>query len=87
MKTEKVYLFQIVDSTYCSWSKQTASRVTSCPKTMQEMEEREQLKNCLSLAFLQNCTDAINFKYHCVINEFENALIEVCAPEYYIHGR
>lgn len=24
--------------------------------------------------------------YHCVINEFENALIEVCAPEYYIHG-
>lgn len=53
---------------------------------MVEMAEREQHKNCSSLAFIQNCTDAINFRYHCVINEFENALIEVCAPEYYIHG-
>lgn len=86
MKIEKVHLSQIVDSRYCSWSKQTADRVTSCPKTMVEKAEREQHKNCSSLAFIQNCTDAINFRYHCVINEFENALIEVCAPEYYIHG-
>lgn len=86
MKIEKVYLSQIADSRYCSWSKQTADRVTSCPRTRQEMVEREKLKNCSSLAFTQNCTDAMNFKYHCVINEFENALIEVCAPKYYIHG-
>lgn len=76
----------IADSRYCFWSKQTAVNVTSCPKTKQEVKEREQSKNCSSLAFIQNCTDAINFKYHCVINEFGNALIEVCAPEYYIHG-
>lgn len=34
----------------------------------------------------QNCTDPDNFKYHCVMNELETELVEVCAPQYYIHG-
>lgn len=34
----------------------------------------------------QNCTSPENIKYHCVINELENAFIEVCAPKYRING-
>lgn len=48
------------------------------------MENRAKHKDCESLAFIQNCTDPKKFKYHCLINEFENAFIEVCAGSYYI---
>lgn len=71
---------------YCFWAKQTVERVKSCPVSFSEWEKREDIKNCSLLAQKQNCTDATKFKYHCVINEFENALIEVCAPDYIING-
>lgn len=47
---------------------------------------RSKKKNCESIAHEQNCTKPEKFKYHCVMNALENALIEVCAPEYRIHG-
>lgn len=50
------------------------------------MEARANEKNCESIAQAQNCTMPEKIKYHCVMNELENALIEVCAPEYRIHG-
>lgn len=51
-----------------------------------EWERRKEIKKCSLLAQKQNCTDVSNFEYHCVINEYENALIEVCAPAYIING-
>lgn len=33
----------------------------------------------------QNCTTE-NLEYHCVINEYANATLEVCAPERLILG-
>lgn len=50
------------------------------------MEVRAKKKNCESINHKQNCTTPEKIKYHCVINELENAFIEVCAPEYRIHG-
>ncbi|XP_062571141.1 uncharacterized protein LOC134233137 [Saccostrea cucullata] len=34
----------------------------------------------------QNCTEKTNFKYHCVLNEWGNRTVEVCAPETHIIG-
>lgn len=50
------------------------------------MEVKAKRKNCESIAYEQKCTTPEKFKYHCVMNELENAFIEVCAPEYRIHG-
>lgn len=70
----------------CLWSSQTLQRVTLCPGNKGEMEVRAKKKNCESIAHEQNCTKPENFKYHCVMNALGSALIEVCAPEYRIHG-
>lgn len=78
---------QTVDSKFCYWSKATAAIVKPCPKTRLDVEKRAKLKNCQALALTQNCTtEPRKFKYHCVMNEYENAFVEVCATEYYIHG-
>lgn len=70
----------------CPWSQQTVETTDSCPKDKSEMEERSKRKNCDGLAQIQNCTEPQNFKYHCVINELGNSIVEVCAEAYYIHG-
>lgn len=70
----------------CPWSKYTSHKVASCPESQSEMEARANEKNCESIAQTQNCTMPEKIKYHCVMNELENAFIEVCAPEYRIHG-
>lgn len=70
----------------CIWSTNTVEKVKSCPVSISEWERRKDIKNCSLLAQEQNCTDVSNFEYHCVINEYENALIEVCAPAYTIIG-
>lgn len=50
------------------------------------MEVRAKKKKCESIAHGQKCTTHEKIKYHCVMNELENAFIEVCAPVYRIHG-
>lgn len=70
----------------CPWSRYTSQRVASCPESRKEMEVRAKKKNCGSIAHEQNCTMPEKIKYHCIMNELENAFLEVCAPEYRIHG-
>lgn len=78
----------IVCGRNCVWSSKSLEKVRSCPVTKEIWEERERKKNCESMAREQNCTtDASEFKYHCVINEFENGFVEVCAPVYNINGK
>lgn len=62
----------------------TAVSVSSCPQSRKEMEDRAKVKDCVSIALSQNCTQPKNFKYHCLINEVEDAFIEVCAESYFI---
>lgn len=38
------------------------------------------------MANQQRCSDAHKFVYHCVINEFQNETLEVCAPQKLIAG-
>lgn len=70
----------------CPWSKQTAKKVSSCPNNRMKMEVRAKIKQCELKAHGQNCSSIEEIKYHCVMNELENAFIEVCAPVYRIHG-
>ena len=51
------------------------------------VDKRKERKNCEALAKRQNCTKPEDFSYHCVMNENEDAFIEVCAPVYYIAGK
>lgn len=78
---------QITESIYCSYTPQTVRVVDSCPESKAELKKREREKNCSFIANIQNCTKPANFKYHCVMNEFKNKFIEVCAVEFYIIGK
>ena len=68
----------------CTLSRETVEIVDSCPTTEEDVEQRKKIKNCE--AHIQNCTTPQNFQYHCVMNEFESNLVEVCAPAYYINN-
>lgn len=76
--------FKANESRFCLWSNKTAAKVESCPESEKEMEDRAKAKDCDSVANSQNCTTHSKFKYHCLINEFENAFIEVYAESYFI---
>lgn len=79
-------IVKITESIYCSYTPQTVRVVDSCPESKAELKKREREKNCSFIANIQNCTKPANFKYHCVMNEFKNKFIEVCAVEFYIIG-
>ncbi|XP_056014032.1 serine-rich adhesin for platelets-like isoform X3 [Ostrea edulis] len=70
----------------CRASTATISYVSSCPKNKEEWEKASRLKNCESIAVIQNCTAPVNFKYHCLMNHWRNTTLEVCAPIFYIQG-
>nr|XP_022291294.1 uncharacterized protein LOC111102724 [Crassostrea virginica] len=78
--------FMVNGSRYCSWSNKTVEEVLSCPTNKTEYEERKKIKNCEELANKQNCTLPHQFVYHCVLNDLETSLVEVCAPQYVIIG-
>lgn len=76
----------VLCSRFCQWSNKTAVPVSSCPQNKSVMEERAKIKDCATIAVIQSCTVSGNFKYHCLMNELETGFVEVCAPQYYIHG-
>lgn len=73
-------------SKYCAESLNTMRNVDSCPSSEQEARNAAEKMNCEAISHNQNCTDPDKFKYHCVIDELEKSILEVCAPEYYILG-
>ncbi|XP_078326915.1 uncharacterized protein LOC144617531 [Crassostrea virginica] len=70
----------------CSWSRKTVMPVDSCPMNKTTLEKRIREKGCEKYASRQNCTEPSKFLYHCAINEYGNATVEVCAPLYIING-
>lgn len=80
------HYLRVTEGRFCAWSNQTAKIVNSCPVTKEELIKRKEMKKCDLLSERQNCTVASNFKYHCVMNEFEDAFVEVCAQAYMING-
>lgn len=71
---------------YCKESVDSVTVVTFCPKSKEEWDIAARKKNCSKIAAQQTCAAAEKFKYHCVINGYRNALLEVCAPERLILG-
>lgn len=66
----------------CPLANKTAEIVSSCPQTDEEWEKAAKRKNCENITHL--CQSYI---YHCVINAWMNATIEVCAPSRFIIGQ
>lgn len=66
---------------HCLASLATVQTVTSCPTNEAELSRAKQRKQCKHLAFIQKCATPEKFKYHCVLNTWNNDTVEVCAPE------
>lgn len=83
-----VLLIQVHKSSnnYCTESINSVVTVPSCPTSKETWELAASKKHCETHALIQNCTDVNNFIYHCVINQYGNATLEVCAPAKYIFG-
>nr|XP_022294525.1 uncharacterized protein LOC111104721 isoform X2 [Crassostrea virginica]XP_022294526.1 uncharacterized protein LOC111104721 isoform X2 [Crassostrea virginica] len=79
-------LFMVTEERNCPFSSKTVVRVDSCPMNRTAVERRKEIKNCEAIAKKQNCTESNKFLYHCVINEYGDALVEVCAPVYIMNG-
>lgn len=60
--------------------------VDSCPQSKEEWDIAASKKNCSQRAAGLTCAASEEFKYHCVINGYRNALVEVCAPKRLILG-
>lgn len=59
--------------------------VVACPTSKQERETAAKNMKCNKFAAGKNCKDKLN-EYHCVINEYTNETLEVCAPNRIIFG-
>ncbi|XP_062591103.1 uncharacterized protein LOC134252633 [Saccostrea cucullata] len=65
----------------CKDSLATVTRVWSCPKNTSELRKAVERKRCNDMK--HSCK---SFEYHCVINNWMNETIEVCAPSLLIIG-
>ncbi|XP_062571109.1 uncharacterized protein LOC134233134 [Saccostrea cucullata] len=77
-----LYKIAIIEASSCSESYTTISYVKSCPKSEVEWTQRDGAFNCGR--YKHKCQ---SFVYHCTLNEFANATLEVCAPDVSILGQ
>lgn len=68
----------------CDASRGTVKYVDKCPRNESEWLESARNKNCSGIN--QNCSSK-EFVYHCLINQWENATVEVCALRVNIIGK
>ncbi|XP_062583332.1 uncharacterized protein LOC134245085 isoform X2 [Saccostrea cucullata] len=69
----------------CPASRGTVKYVEKCPKDEFEWLDAAMKKSCSSIP--QNCSSNDTFLYHCLINSWENATLEVCARRVNIIGK
>ncbi|XP_062598295.1 uncharacterized protein LOC134259718 isoform X2 [Saccostrea cucullata] len=65
-----------LDEERCVESQKTVQEVVFCPRSEDEWNQRARLKNCTAIQ--HNCFRQP--RYHCVINEWGDKNLEVCAP-------
>lgn len=70
----------------CLLSLSTIETISSCPSNEAELLLAKRRKPCEHIADIQNCTKRDKFKYHCVLNAWENKTVAVCAPEIISQG-
>ncbi|XP_078316799.1 uncharacterized protein LOC144620340 [Crassostrea virginica] len=68
----------------CESSRTTLEYVDQCPETKSEWDKAAAKKDCMSIR--QNCSSSDQFVFHCLINPWENATVEVCALRVNIIG-
>nr|XP_022291300.1 uncharacterized protein LOC111102730 isoform X2 [Crassostrea virginica] len=68
----------------CPISTPTVTSVPKCPATQEEMEKAARRKKCEMMADSKNCD--VPPVYHCLLNQWKNDTIEVCASPWYISG-
>ena len=80
--------FQFCNSSFsCLKSTPTISYVKSCPKNKSEWDSAANRKQCSSIADDLKCaTPTSNFKYHCLLNRWRNATLEVCTSVFHLQG-
>lgn len=78
--------FSKSESRYCPEAVASANIVAFCPTSIAEWHIAARKKNCSKLAQRQKCSTVEKFLYHCVINEYRNETLEVCAPSRIIFG-
>lgn len=83
-----VLLIQVHKSSnnYCAESIKSIVTVSSCPTSKEKWNLAASKKHCETHALRQNCTHPTNYVYHCVINQYENEILEVCAQKRIIFG-
>lgn len=64
-------------STSCGVTRATTQVVDGCPDSEEKWKERAATKNCT--AFASQCAEPERLVYHCVINQYVNQTLEVCA--------
>lgn len=92
MKYTIPHLLQVPAFTFCEASVDTIKYVKECPTNVEEWNIAARRKNCESIQ--QNCSESIAtntqqfvFQYHCLINVWRNATLEVCALNRTILGK
>lgn len=74
------------ENRYCKEAVQSVKTVSSCPTSKDQWDKAAIRMKCTEKALKQNCTTPEKFVYHCVINGYGNATLEVCAPQRLILG-
>ncbi|XP_062586986.1 uncharacterized protein LOC134248588 isoform X1 [Saccostrea cucullata] len=71
----------------CIESFPTIKEVKQCPMTEEAWQNAAKKKRCDALANLQTCVpEPGRFVYHCLVNQWENGTVEVCAPIWILTG-
>ncbi|XP_052710892.1 uncharacterized protein LOC128185302 [Crassostrea angulata] len=74
------------ENRYCKDAVESVEKVSSCPTSKEQWDKAASKKRCWEKALKQTCSAPEKFVYHCVINGYGNATLEVCAPERLILG-
>lgn len=77
------YFFSFIKSDYCPASAPTVAVVSECPTNKTEWDQAASRKKCNLMS--AKCGDKTPV-YHCLLNQWRNETVEVCASTWYISG-
>ncbi|XP_056015862.1 uncharacterized protein LOC125674591 isoform X2 [Ostrea edulis] len=83
------FLLQIkwLEGKQCTASIPTLNNVAQCPNTAEAWLNAASRKRCDAIAETQTCvSDPAKFVYHCLVNQWLNGTVEVCAPNWILTG-
>ncbi|XP_062596684.1 uncharacterized protein LOC134258147 [Saccostrea cucullata] len=59
---------------------------TSCPKNLTEWDIASKGLKCEAIPVAPTCPSESKLVYHCLLNQWSNGTVEVCAPPWFISG-